>query len=165
MRNLTAPSLRYRYGQSQSSSHEAGVIRKNMSEKKSYTIDGTRIATLEEFYEEISRVLVPGVFWGKNLDAFNDILRGGFGTPDEGFKIVWANYAQSKKLLGYEETVRVLRTRLKTCHPSNRECVEKQLLNAMKENGPTVYDWLVEIIEAHCIGGQEAEDGVELYFE
>ena len=40
---------------------------------KTYEIDGEHFSTLEAFYE------------GRNLDAFNDILRGGFGTPDEGF--------------------------------------------------------------------------------
>ena len=49
-----------------------------------YVLDGFRITTLETFYEEISRVLIPGRQWGRNLDAFNDILRGCFGTPDEG---------------------------------------------------------------------------------
>lgn len=42
-----------------------------------YEIDGKNFSTLEEFYEEISRVLFPGAEWGRNLDAFNEILRGG----------------------------------------------------------------------------------------
>ena len=48
------------------------------------TIDGNAFRTLEEFYDEISRKLVPGASWGRNLDAFSDILSGGFGTPDGG---------------------------------------------------------------------------------
>jgi RNAse (barnase) inhibitor barstar len=40
---------------------------------------------LEAFYDEISRVLVPGHDWGRNLDAFEEILKGGWGTPAEGF--------------------------------------------------------------------------------
>jgi len=52
--------------------------------KRRYSIDGRTFSTLEEFYGEVSRVLIPGESWGRNLDAFNDILRGGFGTPDEG---------------------------------------------------------------------------------
>lgn len=52
-----------------------------------YILDGTRITSLETFYDEISRVVIPGHQWGRNLDALNDILRGGFGTPDEGFTI------------------------------------------------------------------------------
>lgn len=56
-----------------------------MDRKKIYEIDGAHFSTLEDFYDEISRVLIPGAYWGRNLDAFNDILRGGFSTPEEGF--------------------------------------------------------------------------------
>ncbi len=46
-----------------------------------YVFDGAKITSLEAFYDEVSNVLVPGASWGRNLNAFNDILRGGFGTP------------------------------------------------------------------------------------
>ncbi len=64
--------------------------------KKIYTIDGNRFSDLQGFHGEIGAVLIPGVAWGKNLDAFNDILRGGFGTPDEGFILVWENARRSR---------------------------------------------------------------------
>ncbi len=38
----------------------------------------------------------------------------------------------------------------------------KELEQARRGVGPTVFDWLVEIIEFHCAGGREQEDGVEL---
>ena len=66
-----------------------------------YEIDGRRFHTLEEFFDEISTVLIPGSEWGRNLDAFNDILRGGFGTPEGGFTIRWQNHAVSQERLGY----------------------------------------------------------------
>jgi RNAse (barnase) inhibitor barstar len=66
-----------------------------------YEIDGTRFSTLEEFFDEVSRVLIPTVFWGPNLDAFNDILRGGFGTPEEGFLLVWKHSDVSREKLSY----------------------------------------------------------------
>ena len=62
-----------------------------MAPKPVYEIDGNRFSTLEGFYDEISRVLIPGPYWGRNLDAFNDILRGGFGTPEVGFILRWKN--------------------------------------------------------------------------
>ncbi|HEY7372734.1 MAG TPA: barstar family protein [Polyangia bacterium] len=40
--------------------------------------------------------------WRGNLDAFNDILRGGFGTPDGGFVLVWQDHATSQHRLGLE---------------------------------------------------------------
>ena len=56
--------------------------------EKPSEIDGDNFSSIDEFYDEISRVLVPGVEWGRNLSAFNDILRGGFGTPEGGFLLV-----------------------------------------------------------------------------
>jgi len=133
--------------------------------KREYTIDGTRFSTLEEFYDEISSVLVPSAEWGHNLDAFNDILKGGFGTPEEGFILRWRNSKVSQHCLGYSETIRQLEKRLERCHTSNRENVAKELVAAKNHEGPVVFSWLVEIIKEHGLGGNEAEDGVELILE
>ena len=129
---------------------------------ETYRIIGERFSTLEEFYEEISRVLIPGSVWGHNLDAFNDILRGGFGTPDKGFILVWQNSELLKNRLGYPETVRQLELRLKRCHPTARNIVRNELRQAHANMGPVVFDWLVEIIRTHGPGGDEAEDNVIL---
>lgn len=125
-----------------------------------YTIEGARFTTLEGFFAEISRVVIPGASWGHNLDAFNDILHGGFGTPEEGFELVWVDHALSRERLGYGETVRQLAKRLEHCHASNRERVADQLAAAKASAGPTVFDWLVEIIRRHGPGGEDAKDGV-----
>lgn len=130
-----------------------------------YEIDGTRFSTLEEFYDEVSRVLIPDVFWGHNLDAFNDILRGGFGTPEAGFVLVWKNSDLSRRRLSYQETIRQLQLRLDRCHPSNIDNVAKELESAKRNEGSTVFDWLVEIIRVHGQGGSEEEDNVELFLE
>lgn len=115
--------------------------------KQIYTVDGENFSTLEEFWDEISRVLIPNEFWGKNLDAFNDILHGGFGTPDEGFILVWKNSSLSKERLGFSETIRQLEKRLERCHPLNRDSVRSQIEEAKRHEFPTVFDWLIEIIE------------------
>jgi RNAse (barnase) inhibitor barstar len=130
--------------------------------KAVYEIDGRDFATLEEFYGVVSRVLIPGAMWGHSLDAFNDILRGGFGTPEGGFILRWKNSTVSRERLSYPETVRQLDRRLSRCHPSNRQSVGQQLELARLGVGPTVFDFLVEIIEIHCMGDEEQEDGVEL---
>lgn len=129
---------------------------------KTYIIDGSRFANLEEFFEEVTRVLIPGVFWGRNLDAFNDILRGGFGTPDAGFIILWEKSEMSRQRLGYEETAKQLEKRLAICHPENRAIVQEELQQARQHSGNTVFDWLVEIIRDHGEGGTKAGDNVVL---
>jgi RNAse (barnase) inhibitor barstar len=67
---------------------------------KTYEIDGARFSDVAGFYEEVSRVLLSGAKWGRNLDAFSDILSGGFGTPEEGFVLRWRNSERSKQQLG-----------------------------------------------------------------
>lgn len=128
---------------------------------KTYDIDGEDFSTLEEFYDEISRVVIPGAAWGRNLAAFNDILRGGFGTPDDGFVLRWRNHDVSRQGLAYRETVRQLE-RLERCHPTTRESVRNELDLARAGQGPIVFDWLLEILAVHGPGGEEAEDNVQL---
>ena len=130
-----------------------------------YILDGTRITSLETFYDEISRVVIPGHQWGRNLDALNDILRGGFGTPDEGFTIRWTHSAASKEKLSYSETARQLEARLERCHPSNREDVLEKLADARAHVGPTVFDWLDEIISDHGPNGIQRVSNVRLLLE
>jgi RNAse (barnase) inhibitor barstar len=131
---------------------------------KTYEIDGTRFSTLEEFFAETDRAMQLGR-WGHNLDAFNDVLRGGFGTPEEGFAIRWKNHSISKERLGYPETVRQLRLRLERCHPANRETVTRCLKDAEQGRNQTAFDWLVEIIRRHGPDGEEQEDRVELILD
>ncbi len=132
---------------------------------KEFVLDGSRFSTLEGFYEEIDRVLIRGAAWGHNLDAFNDILRGGFGTPGEGFVLRWLQSETSRKALGYAETARQLELRLGHCHPSNRKDVASKLELAESGEGETVFDWLVEIIERHGPGGREGSSNVHLVLE
>jgi RNAse (barnase) inhibitor barstar len=112
-------------------------------------IDGHSFSTLEEFYDEVSRKLIPGASWGRNLDAFSDILSGGFGTPDGGFVLLWQASEVSRDRLGHGEAARELERRLERCHPSNRRQVEIELAAARSARGPTAFDWLVEIIRSH----------------
>ena len=132
---------------------------------KNYVIDGTAFRTLEEFAAHFSTKVLNGYEWRGNLDALNDILRGGFGTPDNGFALIWHDSDVSRENLGYRETIRQLEMRLARCHPSNRIKVESELAAARRRQGPTVFDWLVEIIENHGPNGAEREDRVELLLQ
>ncbi len=125
-------------------------------------LDGSRIRDYESFIDEVTRSLVPDAGWGGNLDAFNDILRGGFGAPEGGFVLRWRHAAASREALGYAQTVRYLETKLQRCHPVNVPFVEAELAAARRGAGQTLFDVLVEIIGVHGPGGRESEDGVEL---
>lgn len=133
--------------------------------KPAIYIDGEHFSTLDEFFRHFQEQALDGACWGSNLDSFHDVLRGGFGTPEEGFLLIWKNHLLSRSRLGYAETQRVLRRRLTTCHPANDERVQAELALAQQHQGETVFDWLVEIIRIHGPGGPEQEDGVELLLQ
>lgn len=113
-------------------------------------LDGARFETLEGFYDEVERVLIPGATWGRNLDAFNDVLRGGFGTPEGGFTLRWVNAARSRRALSHEETARWLEARLPKVHPSNRRRVTERLEAARRGEGETLFETLVELVRGHA---------------
>lgn len=75
-------------------------------------IDGNNFSDLEGFYCEIDKILTRNLEWktGHNLDAFNDILRGGFGVHELGepLHIKWINYNKSKEDLGNETILKLL---------------------------------------------------------
>src|SRR4051812_358837 len=129
--------------------------------KQVLEIDGRAFDDLEGFWDEVSRKLIPGASWGRNFDAFNDILRGGFGTPDGAFVLRWLQSARSRECLGYPETIRYLEAKVVRCHPENVPYVKEELAAARRGEGTTVFDILVEIIRSHGDGGDEAVDGIE----
>ena len=58
-------------------------------EKKRFILDGHNMKNDDEFFDEIHRVLCPGFkYFGRNWDALNDVLRGGFGEFELGENIV-----------------------------------------------------------------------------
>ncbi|GAA0996220.1 barstar family protein [Tsukamurella strandjordii] len=80
-----------------------------------YTVDGRRVTDRDSFYSELGRAVNgPGGYFGGNLDALVDCLRGGFGTPEDepfGFRITHADdvrAALGPKL--YNEVVDVFAT-------------------------------------------------------
>jgi RNAse (barnase) inhibitor barstar len=118
--------------------------------RREFLIDGNDFNDIEGFYSEIDRLLTKDLTWdtGHNLDAFNDILRGGFGVHEYGepIKIVWKNFALSRKAFGYEATVEHYEKMLSHCHPSNEKSVKALLSDAKNRTGETLLDKIVHII-------------------
>ena len=77
-------------------------------------LDGNAFSDMEGFYCEIDRLLTKDLTWktGHNLNAFNDILRGGFGVHEYGepLLIKWLNYKKSRKDLGDTMTLAIIDT-------------------------------------------------------
>jgi RNAse (barnase) inhibitor barstar len=144
-------------------------------EKPTFVIDGNRFNDLEGFYDEVEQYLIPDTFWGRNLDAFNDILRGGVGLPRT-FILVWKNIDKSRSNLGYEETANFLQEAKRGWldrylkgrrykHPELETVsaevltaeyneiskveltkIDEEIALAQQGQGETIFDWIMEMI-------------------
>ncbi|OAH53153.1 MULTISPECIES: hypothetical protein [Bacillaceae] len=78
-------------------------------------------------------------------------MYGGYG--DIGFEekctIIWENSTKSKSDLGYKETIIKLNEILQHCYPSNKIVVMKEINQAKRNEGPTIFDKIIEIIQEH----------------
>jgi hypothetical protein len=125
------------------------------------TIDGSKFVDLDGFAREFSALLTDWT-WTGNLDAFNDILGGGFGTPAEGFVLRWIHSDQSRKALGWPETISFHVRKLEHGHPENHDYIQNDLDSARQHIGPTLFDLIIEIVRNHGPGGSAPEDAIEL---
>lgn len=70
---------------------------------KKIIIEGKNITDIETFYKEINRVFMQNENWkiAQSLDAFNDLLYGGFGEikGKENIQLVWKNSEENKNRL------------------------------------------------------------------
>ncbi len=122
-------------------------------DKKIIILNSSNFNDLEGFYNEIDRLLTKNLSWktGHNLDALNDLLRGGFGVYEyeEPVIIIWENANKSKEDLGYKETIKHYENMLLTCHPTNRDSVKELLERAKQNQGDTLFDIIVGIMKEH----------------
>ncbi|KAL6078739.1 Barnase inhibitor [Balamuthia mandrillaris] len=138
----------------------SGKEKKKMDLLPTRELDGNRIEDLDSFYDEVARQLLsPGISWGRNLSALDDILRGGFGTPEGTvWRIRWVNSQRSRQQLGHAALARWLEQGLTRVHPSNRKLWEERLAEARAGRGETLFDKLVEVIRDHAPRSLEASD-------
>ena len=120
------------------------VLDDNMMNQRIFEINGNNFDDFSSFIVEFNRCFVShvGGKWQGNLDAFNDYL----SWMDQRCTIRWLNSSKSEKDLGYESMASWLGRNLETCHPSNRLTVQARLEDAINGHGPTLFEWIVEII-------------------
>lgn len=114
------------------------------------TIDGNNFNDLEGFYDEIARVFTDGSFpIGHNLDALNDLLIGGNGVYKVGEPVLirWENANKSRIDLGYNATANYYDSRMKKCHPSNKDIFQKNLDDAKSYTGDTLFDIICKMLD------------------
>lgn len=126
-------------------------------------LDGTRVDGLDGFWDEVTRSLSLAP-WGRNLDALEDVLRGGFGTPPGGFVWRWTGAARLQQALGPQETERWLAARRAQGHPSHWAQLDARLVKVRAGQGETLFDELVSLVRG-AAGPDAALRRFELVFE
>jgi RNAse (barnase) inhibitor barstar len=122
-------------------------------DKQTIIINGDNFSDLESFYDEIDRVLTKDLGWdtGHNLDAFNDLLRGGFGVYEykEPIKLTWKNISKSKADLGLEATKKWYERKITESKIENQQFFKEKLKELTENNGQTLFDIIIKIISEH----------------
>ncbi|MBO0952539.1 barstar family protein [Fibrella forsythiae] len=120
---------------------------------KQIAIDGNRINDIASFYQEINRVFMVGESWmiGPSLDAFNDLLFGGYGALQgaQSVDLLWHNMDHSRKALGYQTTREYYLDKLSPGSPYNKKLFEEKLVALESGRGETYFDAIMTIIADH----------------
>ena len=121
--------------------------------KLEFKINGDNFQDIEGFYDELNRLVMKEENWklGVSLDAFNDLLYGGFGIIkdyDE-LEIIWLNSEKSRKDLGLETTKSYYQNKLEHPEIYNSKFIQEKLEELEAGNGQTYFEILLEIISEH----------------
>ena len=79
-----------------------------MSEPRVYIIDGGVVETVEDFYNEIEKKIIPQRRWPRDLTGFDDVLGGDYGTPDGGFVLRITEADAMEARLGHRLFARIV---------------------------------------------------------
>ncbi len=87
-----------------------------------------------------------------NLNRFNDVLGTLYGeieksTDKRPIIIRWFNYKHSKKALSYSETIKFIKWEFPLCHPTYHEQLNNEMALALKNQGSTIFEEVLEIIK------------------
>ncbi len=122
----------------------------NKAERVSLVIDGMKFSDIKEFYLEMEQLLTKDLLWrtGRNMDAFHDFLRGGFGVHEygQGIDFLWIHAEKIRADFGYEATELYWQEILNKCHPSNQLQIAQKVKAAKNKQGETLFDMIVQQI-------------------
>lgn len=120
---------------------------------KEIIIDGNQIHDIKSLYEEINLKFMQGEDWqlGESLDAFDDLLYGGFGAikGDEPINLVWKNFENNREVLGFDLTLNFYENKLKQPQIFNKKIIEDKIQKLKNTGRDTYFDIILEIIASH----------------
>ncbi len=116
-------------------------------------IEGDAIHDIASFYEEINRVFMSEEDWklGNSLDAFDDLLYGGYGIAKNAaeLQLIWRNFEKSRQALGYAATQTYYQQKLEPGSPFNKDLFQNKLRELESGNGQTYFEIVLSIIADH----------------
>lgn len=120
---------------------------------KQIIIDGNQIHDIKSLYEEINLKFMQGEDWqlGESLDAFDDLLYGGFGAikGDGPINLVWKNFENNKEVLGFDLTLNFYENKLKQPQIFNKKIIEDKIQKLKNTGRDTYFEIILEIIASH----------------
>ena len=120
---------------------------------KELVLDGGQFHDIPSFYEEVNRVFMADADFklGISLDAFNDMLYGGYGAirGNEPIRLRWLNLEKSRGDLGVEATIAFYKAKLEQLGTFDAEWSRRKLEELERGEGQTYFDILLEIIGLH----------------
>lgn len=121
--------------------------------KQTLIIDGNNFSDLESFFDEIDRIFTKDLDWqtGHNLNAFNDLLRGGFGVYEyeEPVRLIWINISKSKADLSLEAEKKWYEKALKESRGEDQQFFKDKIKELTENNVQTLFDIILGIIADH----------------
>lgn len=120
---------------------------------KTFTIHGENFSDISGFYGEVNRIFMQGETWqlGESLDAFDDLLYGGFGAlaNEKEIWLVWRGFEKSKVDLGLQATKDFYLQKLRQPQVYNAEWARQKLAGLEAGTEKTYFEILLEIIAQH----------------
>ncbi|RYF57906.1 MAG: ribonuclease inhibitor [Cytophagaceae bacterium] len=120
---------------------------------KQIAIEGISINDIVSFYAEINRVFMAEESWliGPSLDAFNDLLFGGYGALQgaQSVDLLWHNMDHSREALGYQTTRVYYLDKLSPGSPYNKKLFKEKLQALEHGTGETYFDVIMAILADH----------------
>ncbi|WP_312323550.1 ribonuclease inhibitor [Soonwooa sp.] len=121
--------------------------------KKEILIDGSKIVDKTSLYTELNNKLMPNENWklGESLDAFNDLLYGGFGeiNGNEPIRLIWKDFLRMKELFGHDFTLNFYHEKLKYPNSYNKNLIKNSIKELNAGTGKTYFEIILEIIADH----------------
>ncbi|HEX7662968.1 MAG TPA: barstar family protein [Polyangiaceae bacterium] len=112
-------------------------------------IDGDAFDDMYGFYEELGRKWLFDEPWGRNFNALNDVLRGGFGEPDVPVRFRWKNSARSREMLGLARTIERIESTLDVQDEEKADRLRAWIERARRGEEESAFEIVVRIFRDH----------------